>query len=273
MKLCVAINLGFLALIFFGCRENFIEPPAVGKNPEVKREVFDVKKYPDLTAVGKINFIGQRWCSTTLVSEDIAITAGHCFLESNFKFDLTKDFEPHYTSVIFRKNGEGIIKDINIKRVLTAKMNPDYAIVQLDKKIPEGDIKPLKFVDLTLEEMSSKVERLGCAGFNGDLEMGDAGWLMTISRNITLIPETSSKDRIDTNCVSTYGGSGGLFFEERYNGEIKSKEFYILGIVWGITDGKYNEKGEFIKDENVVTSITPVSAFNEELSKIISKNK
>jgi len=242
-------------------------------NFKVNREIFDIAKYPALTAVGRINFIGQQWCTIVLVSEDIAVTAGHCFLKANFKFNLKKDFEPVWTSVNFKPNGKNRIENVSVRRVLKAKMNPDYAIVQLNKKIPESLIKPLKISNPTLDEIRSNEANLGCAAFNGDRELGSGGLLMTISRNIKIIPETSSNKRIDANCFSTYGGSGGLFFSEKYDLDKQVVEYDFLGIIWGLTDEKLNEKGELVKVEDVVTSITPVSAFYEELTAILEKIK
>jgi hypothetical protein len=238
---------------------------------KVKREVFDAAKYPALTAVGRINFIGQQWCTIVLVSEDVAVTAGHCFLKANFKFDLKKDLEPVWTSVNFKPDGKNRIENVSVRRILTAKLNPDYAIVRLNKKIPESVIKPLRISNPTITEMRSNEARLGCAGFNGDTELGSGGMLMTISRNIKIISETSSQKRIDANCFSTYGGSGGLFFSEKYDTEKNASEYDFLGVVWGLTDEKVNEKGELIKAEDVVTSITPVSAFYDELTAILEK--
>ena len=242
-------------------------------NSGVTREVFDAAKYPALAAVGKINFIGQSWCSAILVTEDIAVTAGHCILKANYKFNLKKDFDPFLTSVIFRPDGKQRIEDVHIKRVLTANMNPDYAIVRLSVKIPESVIKPLRISPLTFDEMQARETQLGCAGFNGDKELGNGGFTMTISRNIKLFPETSSKKRVDASCFSTYGGSGGLFFNEGLNAETNVSEYSFLGVIWGLTDEKFNEKGELVKDENVITSITPVSAFYGELNEIINKDQ
>ena len=273
MKVGILIVFVLLASVFSGgCEREKIETPSVEKIAGVKREVFDVKKYPQLTAVGKINFIGRRWCSATLVSEDIAVTAGHCFLENNLKFDLSQDLEPIWAVVNFRRDGVDRIEDVYVKKVLKASVNPDYAIVKLNRKIPESLIKPLKISKLTFEEMRSTEMRLGCAGYNGDKELGDEGWTMTISRNVKIIPETSSANRVDVNCFSADGGSGGLFFEERKDAATNANEYNLIGVIWGLTDGKFNEKGEFIKDENVITSITPVSFFYDELTEIISKN-
>lgn len=244
---------------------------AEASSSKVVREVFDAAKYPGLAAVGRINFIGQSWCSIILVADDIAVSAGHCFLNANYKFNLKKDFEPYFTSVIFKPDGEHQIEGVHVKRVLTARMNPDYAIVKLDTRIPESEIKPLKISRLTYDEMRTREMQLGCAGFNGDNELGGGGFLMTISRNIKLVPETSSKRRVDTSCFSTYGGSGGLFFSENVNIETKINEYDFLGVIWGLTDEKINEKGEWVKTENVVTSITPVSAFFDELTKVLMK--
>lgn len=238
---------------------------------KVRREVFDAAKYPALTAVGRINFIGGSWCSIILVADDIAVTAGHCFLKANVKFELKKDLNEFWTSVNFKPDGVRRIEGVNVKRVLTAKLNPDYAIVRLNKKIPESEIKPLRISNLTLEEMRSSEANLGCAAFNGDRELGSGGLLLTISRNVKIIPENSSKKRVDTNCFSTYGGSGGLFYREKTDAEKNVNDYDFLGVIWGLTDEQLNEKGELVKVENVITSITPVSAFYYELRAIIKK--
>jgi hypothetical protein len=238
---------------------------------KVRREVFDAAKYPALTAVGRINFIGGSWCSIILVSDEIAVTAGHCFLKANYKFDLKKDFNEFWTSVNFKPDGSKRIEGVSVKRVLAAKLNPDYAIVRLNKKIHESEIKPLRISNLSLEEMRSSEARLGCAAFNGDKELGSGGLLLTISRNIRIIPENSSKKRVDTNCFSTYGGSGGLFYRESSDAAKNVNDYDFLGVIWGLTDEKFNEKGELVKEENVITSITPVSAFYDELNEIIKK--
>src|SRR6476620_3822644 len=258
MKIGVFIVFVVLVQIFTGCAREKSEAPLPEKIAGVTREVFDAKQSPALTAVGKINFIGQRWCSLTLVSEDIAVTAGHCFLENNIKFDLSKDLDPFWAIVIFRENGVRKIENVNVKRVLTAEMNLDYAIVRLNRKITE--IKPLKISALSPDEMRHREVNLGCAGFNGDKELGESGWMMTISRNIEIVPETTSETRVDATCFSTYGGSGGLFFEEKPDGETNLKEYNFVGVVWGVKDEKLDEKGKLVKAENVVTSITPVSA-------------
>ncbi|HEY0458804.1 MAG TPA: trypsin-like serine protease [Pyrinomonadaceae bacterium] len=239
---------------------------------KVTREVFDAAKYPALTAVGRINFIGQSWCSIILVADDIAVTAGHCFLKANVKFDLKKDLNPAFTSVIFKPDGNAKIDDVHVSQVLSAKMNPDYAIVRLSKKIPESVIKPLKISGATFDELRSDESRLGCAAFNGDKELGGGGLLMTISRNVKIIPETSSNNRIDASCFSTYGGSGGLFYREKVSSAETGGEYLFLGVIWGMIDEKLNEKGELVKAEDIITSITPVSAFYDELTSTLEKN-
>ncbi len=218
-----------LLSVFSGCGRESNETPKVEKIAGVRREVFDVKKYPDLAAVGKVNFIVGKWCSLTLVAEDIAVSAGHCFLENNIKFDLSRDLEPNWAVVIFRKNGVEKIENVYVKKVLKASMNPDYSIVRLNRKVTE--VKPLQISVPTFAEMSANETNLGCAGFNGDKELGDEGWTMTISRNIKIVPETSEKNRVDATCFSTYGGSGGLFFEEKLNVETNTKEDSFIGVI------------------------------------------
>jgi hypothetical protein len=238
---------------------------------KVRREVFDAAKYPALAAVGRINFMGGSWCSIILVGEDLAVTAGHCFLKANVKFDLKKDLDEFSTSVNFKPDGIRRIEGVSVRRVLAAKLNPDYAIVRLNKKIPESQIKPLRISNLTIEEMRAAEADLGCAAFNGDKELGGGGLLLTISRNVKIIPENSTKKRVDTNCFSTYGGSGGLFYRESTDPARNVSDYDFLGVIWGLTDEKLNEKGELVKEENVITSITPVSAFYDELNALLKK--
>jgi V8-like Glu-specific endopeptidase len=96
MKLkAVILVFCLLALTFSAFGQETIqssprENTAKENNFKVNREVFDIAKYPALTAVGRINFIGQQWCTIVLVSEDVAVTAGHCFLKANFKFNLKR---------------------------------------------------------------------------------------------------------------------------------------------------------------------------------------
>lgn len=271
----VVLFLLILTLSAFG--QETIQSSPLERAVEVKaasakvvREVFDAAKYPALAAVGRVNFIGGSWCSAILVSPDIAVTAGHCILKANYKLEIGKDLDPMWTSVNFKPDGFRRIEGVSIKRVLKAKAQPDFAIIQLNKKIPETEIKPLKISNLTFDEIRSNEASLGCAGFNGDKELGSGGLLMTISRNVKVIPESSSKKRIDASCFSTYGGSGGLFFREKSNADTNLSEYLFLGVIWGLTDEKLNDKGELVKLDDVITSITPVEAFYEELSKVLS---
>ena len=188
MKITFLISFIFLNLLFAGCRQEVEKPKLIQKENKVQREIFDVKKYPELTAVGTINFIPRKQCTLILVAEDIAVTAGHCFLEEFHLSDISKDLDPLSTSVIFRYDGFRRFENISVKRVLKAKRNPDYAIVRLNKKIDSNILKPLKFEKMSLKEMVSNEQSLGCAGFNGDYELGDGGFTMTISRNISNHP-------------------------------------------------------------------------------------
>lgn len=265
MKGIFLIGLVLFLTAFGGCRQ----PENVTKSSEpenisvVQREVFNAEKYPALLSVGKLKFIGQRQCSLILVAEDVALTAGHCILEARKKFNFEGEINPFFTTAVFYAKDGKRIENVSIKRVLKVAEKPDYAIVRLTKKISKDVIAPLDISNLTIDEMISRQNNLGCAAFNGD-EMGDDGMLMTISRNIKILAKTSASDSIDTNCISSYGGSGGLFFEET-----EDKKIHCVGVIWGMADEKYNEQGELVKDENVSTQITPISAFYGELNKII----
>lgn len=232
----------------------------------IEREVLDAEKNPALLAVGKLRIIGNIECSLILIDKDICVTAGHCILQAKEKFNFEGEVNPGFSSVIFKTSNGERIEDVSIKRVLKVEGKPDYAIVSLTKEIQNDQIEPLRISNLTMEEMVTREKRLGCAGFNGDSQ-GDGGMFMTVNRKIKILTETSEKDSIDTNCISFYGGSGGLFFEEKESGE-----FDFIGVIWGIRDEKYNELGEIVKDELVTTQITPVNAFFNELNKAKKEN-
>ena len=273
MKLFLVFSLLFTLFIFSGCQSEKIEvTPTPKKQAKFKREVFDAEKYPGLAAVGKLK-IEQSWCAMTLVAEDIVITAGHCF--SAEEVDLfknnTKDFV-RLTTVEFKSANGAEIKGLKVEKILKFKIEPDFAIVKLNKKIPKDVITPLEISDMEYAEILRDTEKLGCAGFNGDIELGKRGTRLTISRNINIYHRQSTRSRIDTNCISTHGGSGGLFFEEIYNSETESNDYRLLGVIWGVTGDNFNIKGERVNDRDSITSITPVKVFREDLKRIIAEN-
>ena len=268
-------SLFFALLILTSCQnEQKISSPAPTpeKRAEFKREVFDVEKYPGLLAVGRLQ-IDKSWCAITLVSENIGVTAAHCFKSDNIDI-LTKDkVLLRSAKVIFMTKDSESKVTVKIDSVLKWKMNPDFAIVKLKEKMPNDKVEPLELSDMEFTDMLSDANKLGCAGYNGDKELGNLGKNLTISRNIKVLYEESNSKKIDTNCVSTFGGSGGLFFEEELNSETNSKEYKFLGVIWGVVGDNYDANGNLIADRDTVTSITPVKVFREELVKIIENNQ
>ena len=261
------------AMLFLGCQPKMKQTATDLTKTGVQREAFDAKKYPGLAAVGRIRILGRKkHCTLVLVAEDLAVTAGHCFLEEVRLSDTTKDLDENLTSVFLRSARKKRLEITSVKRVLRAKMDPDFAIVSLSRKISSESIKPLKVENLTPEEIRSRIKNLGCAGFNGDKKLGDGGFTMTISRNIDVVGDVSSQERIDTNCVSTHGGSGGAFFEERRNNQTNQNEIRLIGVIWGVTDDSFDEKGNQIRQGKSVTSITPVQrVFYDELQDILRR--
>lgn len=273
MKSLVIYSLILVLLTFTGCQSEKIESvaqPIPQKTAEFKREVFDAEKYPGLVAIGKLK-IEKSWCAMTLVAEDIAITAGHCLVAQAVDLFNNEKRLKELTTVQFKSKDGKEIPNIRIEKVLVYSYEPDFAIVKLTQKVPKEIIQPVKISDMTFTDILGNSEKLGCAGFNGDKELGKRGENLTISRNIKIYYEESNSKRIDTNCVSTNGGSGGLFFEEKYNAETKLNEYYLLGVIWGVTGDNFDMNGEKINDKDTITSITPVKVFKDKLLTIIEK--
>lgn len=270
------INKFLLVLsVIFACA-NFneaISQTVTPKKSGVEREVLDAAKNPEFLAVGKIVFdFGQRVCTVVLVAEDIVLTAGHCLHNAPIldgeKILKREIFPPDSRTIIYFNTADGNIAGIyKVKQIINANYEPDFAILQLQEKISPDIVKPLKIKSLTTSNIIKNEKKLGCAGFNGDKFLGENGQKLTISRNIKLFSESSSKNRIDTNCISTDGGSGGIFFEETYNDELKKNEYFVIGIIWGVTNDVLDDEGKFINEEKIITSITPVSFFNDDLGK------
>lgn len=273
-----------LILVIIGCKNDFRENIKSFNNNDfrkeieiskngVKREIFISSKYPQLLAVG---YFGSMKCTVVLVADDIVVTASHC-LEEKAVIEAGKISEVKYNlpatgaKVLFKDLEYRLVGAYVVKRIISANSETDFAILQLDSKIPIDKVKPLKIKNLSLEEMLGNEKILGCAGFNGDKGLGYFGSVMTISRDIKIITESSSKERIDTNCISTSGGSGGLLFEEVFDNKSKQSEIYFLGVIWGVTNDNFDEKEKSYKNADVITSITPVSVFYTELNKLIKK--
>jgi hypothetical protein len=281
MKLTAKILTGLIALTMFsaGCandRTPSAQPvlavqPAPDRDPRTapaeiegryRRETFDHARYPYLAAVGKISFLGGTWCSMTLVSERIAVTAGHCFKQTNVRLDLNKRLDQFKASVIFKPKGAAPVGGNYVQKVLKLSENPDYAIVELAKPVANSLIRPMRVAATDLTGIRSNEESLGCAGFNGDVSLGSEGWLMTVSRGIRIVDGQNTEGRLDTTCFATYGGSGGPLFRETGDGK---GEF--LGVVWGVTDEEYDQTGKLVKTEKIITSVTPAMAFAADLQR------
>ena len=265
----------FLVVWFFGC-DQAKEVRNVDKKREVIRERFDSQAFPELKAVGTI-LSKKRACSAILVAEDIIVTAGHCLASWNVlrgdKVSETMFHTPdERTKVVFRASETEIVGIYRVKRVVKANIEPDFAILQLTQKVPEV-IRPMRLRNLSLEEFFDVEKTLGCAGYNGDKGLGRRGQRMTISRNVRIIRESSTRERIDVNCISTDGGSGGLLFTKSPDPKTGSSKIEFAGVIWGVVNDELDEDGKFIRPEKVITSITPTSVFYEELTTAISLRK
>ncbi len=273
IKFCLVFLIAFN---FSNCKQTNTQTTPIIKKNGVERAVYDPVKFPDFLAVGKIIFSNDNQCSIVLVDKNIAVTAGHCLHTSS----LLKDgeipeivFHPpdSITKIIFYAMDGNIAGIYKVKNIIEASYERDFAILRLEQNISPDVVKPFKVKNLTLTEIIENEKHLGCAGFNNDRDLGKNGQVLTISRNVKIISEFSSKNRIDINCISTEGGSGGILFLEDYNEELRINEYFFVGVIWGVTYDDLDEKGNFSKPENIVTSITPIGVFYDELMEIIKK--
>ena len=161
-----------------------------GANYKLTLEDYEQGGFP---CCGGERFATQKvggWCSGFLVGEDIVVTAGHCTEATDdsvkdiaFVFGYTVDAAGETPSKI-AESGVYFGKNV-IKHRLDS--GGDFAIIQLDRKVPAGVAKPLA-VAATAPAVDTEIVLVGypsglpCKAAGGDakvMEHASDAWLRT----------------------------------------------------------------------------------------------
>lgn len=245
-----------------------------------------------LAAVGRMKVNNRldkkaKSCSITLVSNDrdndslLALTAAHCINSFRDGGGTGPDsFTPTRHQIVFTtssgKELERQITDI----LAFAYGAGDYAIVRLDREVPNEDIRPLVHSDehyrkggyglLDDPAYQTAFKPFGTvAGYSTDLspEYGNKGENLTYHEGCYFNGGTDSQK--GSGCYSYGGASGGPFVVTVDRGVDEWEERPLLGIehlLVGIVKGGRD-------DENERTHFTPHTLYDEELRQIFEEHE
>ena len=171
-----------------------------------------------LEAVGKLTSTiskgKEESCSIVLIADHpekngiIAVTAGHCV---DHWYNGQESYKAGENQVRFTSNSGKVI-NTSISEVLRAEMNPgDYAVVKLESKISNSDIKPLLNAPFKYGVMLDDEEFEGgyatMAGYSADSGLGQKGAVLTYDERCQLNGGASGLKK--GICYSYRGASGG----------------------------------------------------------------
>jgi len=236
----------------------------------------DLKSPAVLDAVGRLSVTtsnGKRFiCSANLVGltskqhSRIIVTSAHCLRGKALIWETTT------------KSGKAI--SISAK-VLEADYKADYAVLLLDKRVSNSDVRPLIMDYENGEEfdvlaIDYREDAVIVAGYSSDLEIGKNGNVLTYDEHPKGIYPSSSYAGGEVRSF-TYGGvSGGAVIVKEIDLENEKANFgvqnYLIGIVKGGLFGgihtsengnKGNLKTVIVKYEHLLSPVkSAVTQYN-----------
>lgn len=232
-----------------------------------------------LEAVGKLTSIvsigKEESCSIALITDRlekdgiIAVTASHCV---DHWYNGQESYKAGENQVRFTSNSGKVI-NTSISEVLRAEMNPgDYAVVKLESKISNSDIKPLINAPYDYGDMMDDEYFEGSyatmAGYSADTGLGQKGEVLTYDECVSLNGGASGLKK--ANCHSYPGASGGAVVvtvdlkdmpEWDYQQD-RGEQPYFVGSIKGGRNGDDNSKALF----------TETTHYSRLLDKILEAN-
>lgn len=215
---------------------------------KVKQETDTRKNYgPEapqfLETYGKLMVNGTLRCTGNIVAHDegtdayIVTTAAHCFKGNESK--------QAHLSIEFTKRDETVVQRNLAPFVINNE--DDYAILKLDRPIPNTLLKPLLIADYPYDEIMVTENNnvnpytVTFAGYSDDSRNGSKGKNLTYDQDCQMF--NSRGYLVDTNCVGYPGESGGAFVITVTDRENNNKVTdYFVGVNHSISINTYADE-------------------------------
>lgn len=206
------------------------------------RQIYN--KYSDefLETYGKLKIDGVQKCTANIVTDNfkndsmIVTTAAHCFKPGDESKSIAVEF--------IKRNGTIIKRNLSME---IKNDEYDYAILKLDRKILNSEIKPLVISEYDAYDIESELEmydydeiKITLAGFSADSLVGDEGENLTYDQDCELVG--GGKGYVTTNCFAYPGASGGAFVISYDDYDDGKRKNLFLGVNKSISFDAYDKK-------------------------------
>lgn len=177
-----------------------------------QRKIYNKNSEEFLETYGKLKIGGVQKCTANIVSDNvendgvIVTTSAHCFEPGDDNKSMSVEFT--------KRDGTTIFRNLSME---TKNDKHDFAILRLDRKILNRDLKPLVRSEYDSEGLLEEIELddaedsmiMTFAGFSADSIAGDGGKNLTYDQNCELTGRVREGYFVETNCMSYPGASGG----------------------------------------------------------------
>lgn len=237
---CIGI-CGYTATDLIINRDKVIKLLNEFKQANDHREIYNKDSEEFLETYGKLMISGVQKCTANIVSDDaakdstIVTTSEHCFKPGDEGKKITVEFT--------KRDGTIITREL---KMITKNKENDYAILKLDRKILNSEIKPLEISEYGASDLIEEVEMIGedaqvtFAGYSADNFKGAKGRNLTYDQKCEIVA-LGRGGSTSTNCIAYPGASGGAFVIS-YTDEDGHRRDMFTGVNKSISFNAYDKK-------------------------------
>lgn len=231
-------------------------------NFPTERVIIDAKK-PPWNRIGNLSIAGRKFCSASLIAENVVITAAHCLWNQN-----TQDWYPaqfiHFLAgyqqddYVAHSRAKKLIPNPNYRFQISVDpilLRQDWALIELEE--PIGALLGYFPLQLLSEAQQTQIQRsqqsVALAGYRRDTREA-----LSLDSQCKLTPTPSHfpQSLLSNHCHGLSGDSGGPLLI------LQNNEWHILGIHAGRSIDAH---------QNTLALAIPASAFYDQLLSVLSQ--